>query len=820
MKKFIYAILAIMITSPLVYATTTYTTNYTLAKPGVGDTGWGANVSANFDTIDTQLKSNADAITNYSSDTKTLTNKTIDGDDNTIQDLPYSSIKSTSRTGLDAKLVTGTPGSTDDCAKWDDNGDLVSSGASCGSGGGGGGSTVTLKVGGTIEQSGTFTIDLDGSQFQSTESPTDEENVSIKDIYVLNTGDTMTGQLFANVTGALTGNASTATTASATPFSGLTGSTNTTAAMVVGSGASLGVSGSGTISATDVACTGCVGTTDISDGTIAIADMSASGTPSSSTFLRGDNSWATPAGSGDVTGPGSSTDNAIVRFNGTSGTSIQNSAVTIDDSNNITTAGTLTAGAVVTSGSGDSILSTSGSFDIGGTGNTNNELLHMDFEIVANKLTLSSTTGLATIDYGSIAADYDSATVTLSTVLGAVDVGGATSLEIPNGASGTTDAVGEVYLDNNAWATGRGAIQVYDGTANTLLIGALSSDTPTNGQVPKWNTGGTITWEDDTTGAGSGAFSDASDPVVLNTTTKDVAIGSALINSAKLSVDGDADQVQFALQAHSTQNANMIEVENSGGTVQFALNNFGVFTTWHGGILGDSDAILFDNVNVYGSGNDLTVDGSIIASGDVFVPNDAYNATTWNGDLSAPTKDAIRDKIETISGGGSSTQSIVIPVGSMSITGTIALTGDATTGATLDSSNGRTLLFDNTTDQGAAYRFKLPSNWSAHGSVKIDYSMTSATSGTVEWEAAYMCVSDGDSIRDDADSFAAFGVASETVPGTVRFPSSVSITPTDDGCAAGDTMTINISTDADDGTNDTATGTRRLIGVVYEYTAS
>ena len=40
-------------------------------------------------------------------------------------------------------------------------------------------------------------------------------------------------------------------------------------------------------------------------------------------------------GGGDVSGPGSSTDNAITRFDSTSGKIIQNSGVTIDDSNNI-----------------------------------------------------------------------------------------------------------------------------------------------------------------------------------------------------------------------------------------------------------------------------------------------------------------------------------------------------------------------------------------------------------------------------------------------------------------------------------------------------
>lgn len=41
------------------------------------------------------------------------------------------------------------------------------------------------------------------------------------------------------------------------------------------------------------------------------------------------------AGSGDVTGPGSSTDNAIARFDGTTGKIIQNSALTVDDSGHL-----------------------------------------------------------------------------------------------------------------------------------------------------------------------------------------------------------------------------------------------------------------------------------------------------------------------------------------------------------------------------------------------------------------------------------------------------------------------------------------------------
>lgn len=98
------------------------------------------------------------------------------------------------------------------------------------------------------------------------------------------------------------------------------------------------------------------------------------------------------------------------------------------------------------------------------------------------------------------------AILTASNVAQAVDLGGDTSFEVPNGAAPTVDAFGEIAGDNNLWATGRGAPIFYDGTAATALVNVLVSDTPTNGQVPKWNTGGTITWEDDTGGSGSGDF--------------------------------------------------------------------------------------------------------------------------------------------------------------------------------------------------------------------------------------------------------------------------------------------------------------------------
>jgi hypothetical protein len=51
--------------------------------------------------------------------------------------------------------------------------------------------------------------------------------------------------------------------------------------------------------------------------------------------------WESVAGTGDVVGPGSSTDNAITRFDSTTGKLLQNSSATLNDSGSITTAGDL-----------------------------------------------------------------------------------------------------------------------------------------------------------------------------------------------------------------------------------------------------------------------------------------------------------------------------------------------------------------------------------------------------------------------------------------------------------------------------------------------
>ena len=117
----------------------------------------------------------------------------------------------------------------------------------------------------------------------------------------------------------------------------------------IATGTSLAVSGTLTTGAA-AGTTGALLLKGTTSGTVTLSVADAAGTwtmklpttdGDASQFLQTDGSgnttWATPSGTGDVVGPASATDNAIVRFDGTTGKLIQNSTVTISDAGGIAT---------------------------------------------------------------------------------------------------------------------------------------------------------------------------------------------------------------------------------------------------------------------------------------------------------------------------------------------------------------------------------------------------------------------------------------------------------------------------------------------------
>jgi hypothetical protein len=133
----------------------------------------------------------------------------------------------------------------------------------------------------------------------------------------------------------------------------------------------------------------------------------------------------------------------------------------------------------------------------------------------------------------------------------------------------------------------------------------------------------------------------------------------------------------------------------------------------------------------------------------------------------------------------------------------------------------KTLLFDDTTPQVIYFDFRLPENYASAPVLKWQYGMDTATSGLVDLECQAMAVTPGDALDMTTESYDTANSQNDTVPGTAEYLDEISNALTNfDSAVAGDYVRLKISRDADDGTNDTATGDMRFWGAALEYTTS
>jgi len=139
--------------------------------------------------------------------------------------------------------------------------------------------------------------------------------------------------------------------------------------------------------------------------------------------------------------------------------------------------------------------------------------------------------------------------------------------------------------------------------------------------------------------------------------------------------------------------------------------------------------------------------------------------------------------------------------------------------ATIDTRNSQPCLdFDAATDESAVFSAVLPRHYGGGGvTVRIYWAATSATSGSVRWQAAFeRQASGGDDI--DSDSFATANSAGGTADGTSGKLTYTDITFTDgaqmDSLAVGERFRLKVNRDADgtSGTDD-ATGDAELLAV-------
>ena len=124
------------------------------------------------------------------------------------------------------------------------------------------------------------------------------------------------------------------------------------------------------------------------------------------------------------------------------------------------------------SSSTNDLLSDSGTIVMGGTGNTNNEKLTFDFETTANKVEVTSSTGVTILDF----SDF--------TIMGAAFEAAANATPtVSFYDSDTTDGDLNASIVVNATATGSGA-EVVDMTLSTQIGGAMTAFITRDGSVP------------------------------------------------------------------------------------------------------------------------------------------------------------------------------------------------------------------------------------------------------------------------------------------------------------------------------------------------
>lgn len=227
-----------------------------------------------------------------------------------------------------------------------------------------------------------------------------------------------------------------------------------------------------------------------------------------------------------------------------------------------------------------------------------------------------------------------------------VDTSVIDSVNIVTGGIGNTD-LGSRVVSLSKQATGTAnRLQGFDGSGNPSLITVSGIAALSAGNLAVTEVDGSITNELQTVANTSDATS--------HTVTLSNSGGSVQL------VEGS----NITLTTTGTSGAGVVTIASTGvgesTTASNGLTLSGVDVKL-GGTLSANTAIngnfdlkignstALDTVQVVAT--KIVLNGAVTSVSDITVPTEAYDATGWNGNLTVPTKDAVRDKIEALSSG-------------------------------------------------------------------------------------------------------------------------------------------------------------------------
>lgn len=127
------------------------------------------------------------------------------------------------------------------------------------------------------------------------------------------------------------------------------------------------------------------------------------------------------------------------------------------------------------------------------------------------------------------------------------------------------------------------------------------------------------------------------------------------------------------------------------------------------------------------------------------------------------------------------------------------------------------LAFDATAEEWATWEFRMPDDYASGPVLRVQFKMTSATSGAVVWDGRVAATTPTDATDVDARGFSSANTVTQTVASTAGYLVDASITLSNaDSVAAGDFVVIRLARAAADA-GDTATGDAEFVMASLSY---